>query len=139
MRNFKGYAALSATALAGVLLAGCATSGTIQSREQERPAAYAALSPDTQALVDQGKIKTGMNEDAVYLAWGNPQQRTEGENEIEHTTTWTYYRSYLQPVSMLGLHRVYYNYYPVNYASAQVVFTNGIVKRWQTFPAPGFY
>lgn len=139
MRQFKALKFPMLVLLAGVLLAGCVTPSTIQSRRQERAAAYAALSPDVRTLVDQGRIKVGMNMDAVYIAWGQPGQVTGGENETGSITTWSYYSSYLQEERLLGWRRVYYDYYPINYISAQVNFTNGIVKQWQTFPAPGFY
>ena len=44
---------------------GCATRSTIQSRQQERAAAYAAPTRNSE-LVEQGQIKSGMSEDAVY-------------------------------------------------------------------------
>ncbi len=119
------------------LLAGCATS-TIQSRKQQRFPAYQALSPDLQALVDRGQIKTGMTPDAVFIAWGKADQVNEGENETGHTTTWTWYGTYLQGMETWGWHRMYYSSYPVNYIRATVQFANGTVKQWQTYPAPGY-
>ena len=119
------------------LLAGCASS-TIQSRKQQRYAAYQALSPDLQALVDKGQIKTGMTPDAVFIAWGSPDQVSEGENEAGHTTTWTWYGSYLQDMQTVGWRRVYYSSSIVNYIRATVLFANGTVKQWQTYPAPGY-
>jgi hypothetical protein len=38
----------------------------------------------------------------------------------------------------MGWRHVYYGYNPVNYISAQVTFTNGFVKQWQTYPVPGY-
>src|SRR6266704_2114952 len=55
--------------IAALTLCGCATS-TIQTRKQERSAAYAELPAETRSLVDQGKIKVGMSLEAVYIAWG---------------------------------------------------------------------
>ena len=63
---------------------------TVQSRQQERAAAYAALNPEDRALVDQGKIKSGMSEDAVYIAWGRPSQVLKGETGGKATATWIY-------------------------------------------------
>lgn len=124
--------------LAGILLAGCVAPSTVMTRKQERPAAYDALSPEMRSLVDQGKISRGMSMDAVYIAWGQAGEVTQGENELGQTTTWTYYGYFLQEASVWGWRRIYYNYYPVNYISAQVTFTNGFVKQWQTYAAPGY-
>jgi hypothetical protein len=90
------------------------------------------------ALLDQGRIKVGMDTNAVYIAWGAPGEVTEGETESAQTTWWTYYGNYLQEVRVWGWRRMYYDYYPINYISAQVTFTNGIVKQWQTYPSPGY-
>jgi hypothetical protein len=121
-----------------ILIAGCIAPSTVLTRQRERPAAYAALSPETRALVDQGRIRVGMDTNAVYIAWGQPGEVTEGENQSGRTTSWTYYDSYLQELRVWGWHRMYYDYYPINYISAQVTFTNSIVKQWQTYPAPGY-
>src|ERR1700758_1963730 len=60
--------------LAALVMAGCTTSHNLESRKQERYGAYMALPPDLKAAVDQGRIKAGMNMDAVYIAWGKPNQ-----------------------------------------------------------------
>ncbi|HEY2951783.1 MAG TPA: hypothetical protein VGK40_04320, partial [Verrucomicrobiae bacterium] len=72
--------------LAAALLTGCATS-TVETRKQERYGAYSALPDESRRLVDQGKIKVGLNEDAVYLAWGKPSQILSGESTKGATTT----------------------------------------------------
>lgn len=119
------------------LLAGCATSKTLESRKQERYAAYEELTPEMRTNVDHGHIEVGLSMDAVYIAWGPPDQATEGESEAGKTMTWTYYGFYTQQMTTWAWGRPYFNSYPVNYIRAQVVFTNGIVKHWQTFPPPG--
>lgn len=119
-----------------VLLAGCATQSTVQSREKERAAAYAALTPEQRSLVDAGQIKAGMNEDAVYMAWGAPGQITRGGNDSVETATWLYYGGYVQETRFWGRRDVHYDYDPRTYVRAQVVFVNGIMKSWQTFPSP---
>jgi hypothetical protein len=124
--------------LAGLLLAGCATHSTVPSRKKERAAAYAALPPDLQTVVDSGNVKRGMDTNAVYIAWGQPGQVNSGETDAGQTMTWSYYGFYMQQATVWGAHHVYYNSYPVNYISAQVIFTNGLVKQWQTYPAPGY-
>ena len=121
--------------LAGLVLAGCATS-TVMSRKQERYAAYEALTPEMRGLVDQGQIKVGMTMDAVYIAWGPAGRVLQGENEAGKTTTWVYYGSYVQEVRYWGYRNLHYDYYPTSYVRAQVVFVDGVVKSWQTYGAP---
>jgi hypothetical protein len=123
--------------LAGLVLAGCATS-TVQSRKQERYAAYEALTPEMRGLVDQGQIKVGMTTDAVYIAWGPAGRVLQGENEAGKTTTWVYYGSYVQEVRYWGYRNLHYDYYPTTYVRAQVVFVDGVVKSWQTYGAPPY-
>jgi hypothetical protein len=123
--------------LAGLVLAGCATS-TVQSRKQERYAAYEALAPEMRGLVDQGQIKVGMTMDAVYIAWGPPGRVLQGENEAGRTTTWVYYGTYVQEVRYWGYYGLYYQYYPTTYVRAQAVFINDVVKSWQNFGAPPY-
>ena len=64
--------------LAVALLTGCATTTTVQSRKQERMAAYQALTPDLRDAVDKGQLKYGLSKDAVYIAWGQPNQPSIG-------------------------------------------------------------
>jgi len=53
------------TSASALILTSCTTTET---RIKERPAAYAALSPSDQALVQQGQVREGMSQDAVYIA-----------------------------------------------------------------------
>ena len=116
--------------------AGCASTDSLASRKQERHAAYAALPPDMKASVDQGRVKAGMNMDAVYLAWGKPSQVVAGGNQAGETTTWIYEGGYVDEERYWGPRRVHYDYTPRTYVRGQVVFVNGVVKEWQTFPEP---
>jgi hypothetical protein len=70
-----------------LFLSGCTT---LETRIQERPEAYRALSPSDQALVQQGKIREGMSQDAVYIAWGPPSSRIPGRNRGRIVETWIY-------------------------------------------------
>ena len=92
--------------IAALTLCGCATS-TIQTRKQERSAAYAELPAETRSLVDQGKIKVGMNLEAVYIAWGKPSAIVTGESANGATTTWLYHGTQLQEVNYWGYHPWY--------------------------------
>lgn len=134
--------------VAVVLLSGCATSN-VQTRKKERATVYSSLSPEFQALVDQGRIKTGMPMEAVYIAWGKPSQILSGEgpNGVT-TTTWLYTGTALEEYRYWG-YRPYYSgrrsfsgpslehdYYPRGYVSAEVNFEGGVVKAWRTLPQP---
>ena len=79
-----GTFALSTAAL---VLAGCSTTET---RISEHPEIFQSLSPKDQALVSRGQIRTGMSPDAVYLAWGSPDQRAAGAMRGNATETWIY-------------------------------------------------
>lgn len=131
------------------LLTGCATTrSTIDSRKQERYGVYSSLSPEFRALVDVGKIKIGMPMDAVYIAWGKPAQVVGGETAAGAQTSWLYegtqlqeyrywaYRPYSSRYRYYSSPTLEYDYYPVGYTSAEVIFENGVVKEWRTFPAP---
>src|SRR5580692_3399102 len=100
MKTLNHWKILFPILLGGMLLAGCAAPSTVITRKQERPGAYTALSADDRALVDQGKIKRGLNMDAVYIAWGQPGQVTQGENDAGQTTTWSYYGFYTQQTTV---------------------------------------
>lgn len=137
-------------ALLAVLISGCATS-TIDKRRVERSAVYEVLAPEMRSLVDSGQIKVGMPMDAVYIAWGKPSQVFTGESEQgKATTTWMYTGTAWQEHRVWRNHyygaRGYpysgpspyldYDYIPRSYASAEVVFEDGVVKRWNTIAKP---
>jgi hypothetical protein len=131
--------------------AGCATS-TVDKRKQERSSAYTSLAPEFRALVDQAQIKVGMPMDAVYIAWGKPSQILTGESSSGTTTTWIYsgtawqehrywnYR-YYPGGRYYGYPQPYldYDYVPLTYTAAEVVFENGVVKSWRNITPPQPY
>ena len=127
-----------AVLFAALWLAGCVAVSTVQSRKQERPAAYEALTPEQRTDVDQGRIANGMTQDAVYIAWGHPDRITEGENETGRTVTWSYSGFYTRSYEVWGSRRPYFAYETVSYPRAHVTFVNGVVKEWQTHTAPGY-
>ena len=96
--------------LVSLLLAGCAATQTVDSRKQERYAAYQALAPELKAAVDQGQVKSGMSMDAVYIAWGKPSQVVSGGNAAGETTTWIYQGGYVQETRFWGYSRLHYAY-----------------------------
>lgn len=67
----------------------CAPS-TPQARIDQNPAAFYQLGKKHQELVRQGRITGGMNQDAVLLAWGSPDQRFQGYQNSKSTERWDY-------------------------------------------------
>lgn len=63
---------------------------TTESRISEHPDIFDSLSQRDQQLVQQGQIRTGMSQNAVWLAWGGPAQKTAGEMRGRPTETWIY-------------------------------------------------
>ncbi len=126
-------------------LVSCQTA-TPASRIEENPVMFASLPAEDQLLVQRGQIRTGMSQDAVFLAWGYPNSRPYvGEKEGRRTERWVYTR--LTPVMVSpGLHAGYghgpygwrHRYYgmaadtayvPQN--AACVSFENGKVISWE--------
>ncbi|MDX6765694.1 MAG: hypothetical protein SFU85_02780 [Candidatus Methylacidiphilales bacterium] len=68
---------------------GCSTP---QSRSQERASSFEKLSQDDQRLVLKGKIREGLDEDAVYVAMGHPSRRTRGQRDGKEEVSWIYSR-----------------------------------------------
>jgi hypothetical protein len=135
-------------AVSTLFLAGCASS-TVESRRTERMAAYNSLPEDQRALVDQGQVRVGMNQDAVYIAWGMPQQKTQAEDGLGLSETWVYnsstldtynywtFRERTDPRGRTYLDRVLETDSQINsYVSAEITYSNGKVKSWRTFPTP---
>ena len=133
-------------ALACLVLTSCARS-TIESRKQERYAAYSALNPDFKTKVDRGQIDVGMPQDAVYIAWGKPSQTVTAEDTQGRKVTWIYmgtrlesYHYWTSGPSYGYYHRGYgyyggpylaHGYYPKDYLSAEVLFEQEAVKSWR--------
>jgi len=132
----------------GLLMAGCASS-TIEKRRAERAAAYAVLSPKHRALVDAGKLEAGMSEDAVYIAWGKPDQIVEQGDRKGKTIKWIYEGTtadthyFWQPYVVTrkdGRRTLDRRLVPWtefrDYVSAELVFRNGELESWKTLPKP---
>jgi hypothetical protein len=107
------------------------------------------LSAEQRADVDVGQITVGMPMDAVYIAWGKPNQVVTGGTINGTFVNWVYLGVYLQSyyvgpgwygVPACGVRPGWYypgpyiDYYPVNYVRAQVTFENGVVKFWRAQP-----
>jgi hypothetical protein len=139
---------LFSVAMAAVVLTGCATS-TIASRRQERVAAYASLTPEQRRMVDQGQIRAGMPQDAVYIAWGPPSEILESESgDRGHEVTWIYhgqwmeetrywtYREITQDGAPFLERHLESDYMARHYIRAEISFSGGVVTRWRTLPRP---
>jgi len=77
------------------LLLSCGCAGTsIQKRKTERPAAYAALPEPLRAMVDRGELAPGMVTNAVFIAWGKPDEVERMLDLPEGPELrWRYYRN----------------------------------------------
>lgn len=119
-------------------MTGCATQSTIQSRIQERAGAFAAYSPEMKTLVEQGRIEAGMDTNAVYIAWGKPDEILESGDRTGSYTSWIYRGGYLEEsrywVGRQAFPRFYYE--PRTYVRSEIVFFNGLVQSWRTYPEP---
>lgn len=124
-----------------LLLAGCATPSTVQSRIQERNAAYDSFSPDIKELVADGRIKAGMDQNAVYIAWGKPDQVLQSGDQRGEFTTWVYRGAFLEETRYWVGRRyphLEHDYEPRSYVRAEIVFSDGKVQSWRTLPQPAY-
>jgi len=124
-------------AASALIFTGCATT---EARISQHPDMYQRLSARDQALVSQGQIRPGMTMDAVWLAWGTPDQKIPGNARGRSTETWVYLR-YETPPSYGGPY--YYgpfdwSYIPPKfvYPSKGVTFSNGRVVFFRHLPSP---
>ena len=70
-----------------ILFSGCATP---EQRISDNPQIYQSLSPRDQELAKAGKIRENMSMDAVWLAWGTPDQKANGVARGKAVETWIY-------------------------------------------------
>jgi len=130
--------ALTFGVAAGTLIfTGCATT---EARISQHPEMYQRLSSRDQSLVSQGQIRPGMTMDAVWLAWGTPDQKIPANVGDGRGETWVYLR-YETPPSYGGPY--YYgpfdwSYIPPKfvYPSRGVTFSNGKVVFFRYLPSP---
>jgi len=125
------------TAAGTLIFTGCATT---EARISQHPEIYHRLSSRDQSLVSQGQIRLGMITDAVWLAWGTPDQKIPANVGDSHDETWVYLR-YETPPSYGGPY--YYgpfdwSYIPPKfvYPSRGVTFSNGRVVFYRYLPSP---
>jgi len=134
-----------------ILLAGCATPSTIETRRTEKLLAYQSLPPEERELVDAGQIKVGMSQDAVYIAWGKPSEVLEREDAQGRISSWRYYGSWMQETRYwtfreargrrgdIFLERyLATDYDSRDYVRAEIQFQEGKVLAWGTLPRPTY-
>jgi hypothetical protein len=86
-RQIFSKALMFGFAASAIVLAGCSTT---ESRISEHRDLFNTLSPNDQALVSRGQIRVGMSQNAVWLAWGSPDQKAAGAMRRRETETWIY-------------------------------------------------
>jgi hypothetical protein len=86
-RRFNLFLFLGLAAFLAIV--GCSTPET---RSREKATSFEALKAEDQRLVLQGKIREGLNEDAVYVALGRPSRITRGQKEGKKEFSWIYSR-----------------------------------------------
>ncbi len=146
--------ALGLLLTAVLLSSGCAFSSAtdpkeIARRRAERATAYAALVPDHQALVDQGQIRVGMSEDAVFIAWGKSAQVLRSGDASGEVTTWLYegtttdnylswnFREITRRDGTTYLDRFMDRDVNIRtYISAELTFRDGMLASWKMLPKP---
>jgi hypothetical protein len=164
-RRLISQALVLSAACSTLFLTSCATT---ESRISQHPEKYQRLSPSDQALVTEGRIRNGMSQDAVYLAWGGPDQRIEGRVQGKPSDTWIYVGTSYYPYpygwgpafnhgygfGYLGHHRSPYHRYgyhgfyepffdayrpSIYYPERTVSFQNGRVVAYQFLNSPRIY
>ena len=75
-------------------LVGCATPA---GRAHRQAAAFGRLSPADRRLVLRGRVRPGLGQDAVVIAWGRPDEKYEaagrgGSKETSSREVWIYRR-----------------------------------------------
>ena len=121
-------------AASALTLASCST---VETRISRHPEIYQNLSPSDQGLVSQGKIRTGMSPNAVWLAWGSPDQKVLGNMRGHSTETWIYV-NYVTPYGY-DYGYPYWGYgYPYGFGSVGFVRTHHGGRSFFFFGSPYF-
>jgi hypothetical protein len=86
--RFLSWALLTTAAAGALFFGGCSTP---ESRISDHRDLYDSLPARQQQLVAQGQIAGGMSRNAVWLAWGAPEQKVNGYARGNTTENWVYY------------------------------------------------
>jgi hypothetical protein len=164
-RRLIFQALVLSAACSALFLTSCVTP---ESRISQHPEMYQRLSGSDQALVTEGRIRNGMSQDGVYLAWGGPDQRIVGRVQGKPADTWVYVGESHYPYpygwgpafnhgygfGYLGPHRFPYHRYgyygyaepffdayrpSIYYPERTVSFQNGRVVAYQFLNSPRIY
>jgi hypothetical protein len=92
--RFLSLALLTTAAAGALFFGGCSTP---ESRISDHRDLYDSLPARQQQLVAQGQIAGGMSRNAVWLAWGAPEQRVNGYARGNTTENWVYYTTTTYP------------------------------------------
>src|SRR4026208_751532 len=86
--RFLSWALLTTAAAGALFFGGFATP---ESRISKNPELYNNLPARQHFVVAQGQIGPGMSRNAVWLAWGGPEQKVNGYPRGNSTATRVYY------------------------------------------------
>jgi len=92
--RFLSWALLTTAAAGALFFGGCSTP---ESRISDHRDLYDSLPARQQQLVAQGQIAGGMSRNAVWLAWGAPEQKVNGYARGNTTENWVYYTATTYP------------------------------------------
>jgi hypothetical protein len=87
IRQISWSALWSLIATGALFFSACST---VETRIDKNRTAFDQLPPKEKGLVSQGHIAVGMSQMAVYLAWGQPQQKAGGVVRNTPTESWVY-------------------------------------------------
>ena len=92
-------------------------------------------------MVAEGRIQAGMDTNAVYIAWGKPDEVLHSGDARGEFTTWVYRGAFLEETRYWVGRRnphLEHDYEPRSYVRAEIVFFNGRVQSWRTLPQPAY-
>jgi hypothetical protein len=92
--RFLSWPVLTTAAAGALFFGGCSTP---ESRISDHRDLYDSLPARQQQLVAQGQIAGGMSRNAVWLAWGAPEQKVNGYARGNTTENWVYYTTTTYP------------------------------------------
>lgn len=85
------FATLLLSLLAALMLAGC---NTLDSRIKKNEALFRSLDPATQQKLRNKTVEIGYTPDMVYIALGDPTEKSVRTTEKGTLMTWSYQNSY---------------------------------------------
>lgn len=90
--SLQPFAACGLAVAAFALLCGaCASRPASEKRFERNPEIISKLSSRERELVRRGEVAEGMSRDAVFIAWGRPDDVRTGSREGRERERWTYF------------------------------------------------